>query len=249
MWQRVREASHCGSHEEVNKNINNNNGTIPTRIIDQEARWRWGPFGGSSRMSIEVTVHDTNAEARFELVKPTEAATSSRRCGGGGGGGGVDEATFSTSSSSSFFSSSSCLANALLNGCGSDAAKASDAAACHEDRKGPTAGGFTAAGHENTPGMVLEDYRGVMGVMRVDGGSGSSTQSGDSFSIQAEEEGAESGDVVVYMRGEAKVANVLGARGMVARAVKGALRGQVTRTLGDVAAAAEDAAMRRTRSD
>ena len=85
MWQRVREARHCGSHEEVNKNINNNNGTIPTRVIDQEARWRWGPFGGSSRMSIEVTVHDTNAEARFELVKPTEAATSSRRCGGGGG--------------------------------------------------------------------------------------------------------------------------------------------------------------------
>ena len=51
------------------------------------------------------------------------------------------------------------------------------------------------------------------------------------------------------MRGEAKVASVLGARGMVARAVKGALRGQVTRTLGDVAAAAEDAAMRRTRRD
>ena len=56
---------------------------------------------------------------------------------------------------------------------------------------------------------------------------------------EAEEEGGESGDVVVYMRGEAKVANVLGARGMVARAMKGALRGQVTRTLGDVAAAAE----------
>jgi hypothetical protein len=57
----------------------------------------------------------------------------------------------------------------------------------------------------------IEDYSGVMGVSG--GGDG------------------EDGDVVVYMRGEAKVANVFGGggRSVVQRAMQGALRGQVTR--------------------
>ena len=42
----------------------------------------------------------------------------------------------------------------------------------------------------------------------------------------------------MYMRGEAKVASVFGGSGVAVRAMKGALKGQVTRMLSDVAAVA-----------
>lgn len=80
--------------------------------------------------------------------------------------------------------------------------------------------------------VMLEDYVGVMGVRGggVRGGGGGRNVNGDGD--------GDGDDVVVYMRGEAKVANVLGSRSVAVRAMRGALRGQITRTLSDVAAAA-----------
>ena len=63
---------------------------------------------------------------------------------------------------------------------------------------------------------MLEDYEGVMGV-RVNG---------------------RDGNVMVYLKGTAKTANVLGSRGMASRVMCGVLKGQVTRTLSDVVAVA-----------